>query len=470
MAKDRRIVWGWLLILCLLLAACASPAPQPTPVAVQPTRTATTTPTASPTATPTRIGRVFPTITPHSGSLTDTIRHSLSLTRYAEPPAHLHTIISLLNQGEEAQRIVVAELMAHAAPHLPPTQPLTGSVFADADLNGDGAMERLVVSPGESQMVPSLLGITVRDTDGHHTLTTIESFSSNLVIRIQEVADINQDGEIEIVVQAAGCAPRAGCFLGVRVLRWDDEEDELVDLLWTLYPGRDERAGAALNSAQAMLTDADSDGIQEIVLTGGDDTAYTEWVNQIEGDMPDAYSGRAVGPQRVCSRTHAWDGTRYLYADQECDPDASRHPWFRLHDGDDALARGELATAIGLYRDALSHPHPQNVRFDRSTPEDQARLFAVLRFRLMLALVLQGEAEQAAMVVQEAQDGALATLTQTFWDAYQHTSDVQAGCTAARAAAEELEDPYIRGYQRVYTLPGIRARLCQDTDPLPASR
>lgn len=122
-----------------------------------------------------------------------------------------------------------------------------------------------------------------------------------------------------------------------------------------------------------------------------------------------------------------------------------------------------------LHRDALSRPHPQNVRFDRSTPEDQARLFAVLRFRLLLALVLQGEAEQAAIVVQEAQDGALATLTQTFWDAYQHTSDVQAGCTAARAAAEELEDVYIRGYQRVYTLPGIRARLCQDTDPLPDS-
>jgi hypothetical protein len=47
-------------------------------------------------------------------------------------------------------------------------------VFADADLNGDGAMERLVVAPGESQLVPGLLGIAVRDTDGHHTLTTIE--------------------------------------------------------------------------------------------------------------------------------------------------------------------------------------------------------------------------------------------------------------------------------------------------------
>jgi hypothetical protein len=39
----------------------------------------TATPTAAPTATPTRIGRVFPTITPHTGSLTDTIRYSLSL-------------------------------------------------------------------------------------------------------------------------------------------------------------------------------------------------------------------------------------------------------------------------------------------------------------------------------------------------------------------------------------------------------
>lgn len=427
------------------------------------------TPTPEPTTEPAREIMGCPTLIPRTDSLTDTIRHEIEGTRCKYPPVPLQTIVRLINQGKEARRIVAAELNADQATERPPTQQLTGTAFVEADLNADGQPELLLARSSAVYAIEGTLGLATPKHNGEYVLTTSAHFRSLITPRVQEIADINQDGKIEIVVQAAGCVLRTGCFLEVRVFQWDETENVLIELLWETRAGRDDRPGARMNSAQVAITDRDEDGIQEIVLTGGDDTAYTEWLDQKQGNTPDPYMGRASGPQRVCTLVYAWDGTRYLNTEKMCYPDASQHPWFRLNDGNAAMTQGDFATAIALYRDGLSRPHPQEVPHDWSRPHDQARLFALLRFRLLLALVLQGELDEAENVVQEAQaqDGELAAMAPAFWDTYQQTGNARQGCEAARTETDKLKDPYIRGYDFFITMYTIGDRICLDTDPLP---
>jgi photosystem II stability/assembly factor-like uncharacterized protein len=197
----------------------------------------------------------------------------------------------------------------------------------------------------------------------------------------------------------------------------------------------------SMRYAQASLQDSDGDGVQEIVLTGGDATADEA---RRRTNPPDIGQNVARGPQRSRTETYTWDGSHYTLAQRTYDPVASQHPWFRLHDGIEAMDAGDLATAIDLYRDGLSRPYPQGVPNDTIDPTEQAAIMALLRFRLLLALLLTGDTDAAVAHYQavQAEDEMAARWQRVFWLAYQETGNLWSACDVA--VAQEMFDQRIR--------------------------
>lgn len=297
-------------------------------------------------------------------------------------------------------------------PSLPERNLLNGTPSAEADLDGDGQAEWLATLPGAQLLV------LWHQNDGPYQASVYPNL--NFLARIWRITDINADGRTEIVTQAAACS-EDDCTLTVNVLQWQPEG--YTDLLFATAEDGSPLPGVTLPHASADLTDTNSDGIEELVMEGGRSFAMLG------------------GIQRGSKEIYAWNGSEYRLNARNYDPIASRHPYFKLMDGNRALLRGNYRQAVRLYQEAITTPYPGNGGLEDAGLEQSGPIIvAAARFQLMLAYIKLGNAIRATSTYEQAQslDGNYANWTRAFWDAYHYSNDIRTACQAAAEAAQSI--------------------------------
>jgi hypothetical protein len=320
-----------------------------------------------------------------------------------------------------------------------------------ADLDGDGEDEYVVRvaregRPEEGALEGWLAGdINIFDDLGPgyeivFSLAAFDDFSDGaLLIKpvIFEVGDLNADGRAAALLTTSGCGAHT-CSLTVYVI--GHEEGEYVSIL---EPGDGEVGAIAMpiTDEQVRLVDVDGDGVAEILLREG-----------LIGSV-------GAGPQREGTWTYRWDGRRYVLAGTEYD--ASELRYFTVRDADDAFADGDYERAIALYREAVDSSQLQDVDY----PGDPAELIAYARFRIGLAMAVQGDTDGALAAL----DAAVAAdpvalhsqLTARFQQGYARVGHVSAGCGAARDFVEGNLDAFSALWDYGYANPEFRSEaLC----------
>jgi hypothetical protein len=310
---------------------------------------------------------------------------------------------------------------------------LIGITVETADIDGDNQAELLVVLPG-AQLV-------VFDPAADQTYRVSTYQFRDLLARIWRITDINNDGQIEIVAQAASCGAHT-CSLTVNVLHWAPEG--YTDLLiWAPEDGS-EFPGVTMPAATAAWRESAAGTAQELVLQGG------------------RVNSEGVGVQREYTEVYAWDGAEYRLKERSYDPVASQHPYFKLIDGNQAFVDGDYQLAIERYQTSITTPYPGNESLGDAGLEDAGPVIAAAaRFQLMLTYLQLGDDKQATATYQQAQqnDGDYASWSQAFWQVYLDQNDTAAGC---QAAIEAAYDVYLPGAS--YTTTPLSALICPQAE------
>ena len=198
------------------------------------------------------------------------------------------------------------------------------------DLDDDGADEWLigVPEPDRRCAIPWCPGYVVlfekqdalftpvhlvQDDRGSYQLSHPVSF---------RIADINADGQTEVVVRAHGCGAHT-CHTTLVIGRWDGERwhDLTADVV--------EQA-----TSEVKLDDRDGDGIQEIAMHGG------------------IVNSAGAGLQREYTLVFGWRDGAYRQIERNADPDD--HPYYRVLDANAALADGDLEKPLALAMEVVS--------------------------------------------------------------------------------------------------------------------
>ncbi len=318
-----------------------------------------------------------------------------------------------------------------------------------ADLDGDGEDEYVVrvareVRPEESVFARLTGDINIFDDLGLgyeivFSLVAFDRFADVNLLEpvIFEVSDLNADGRAEALLTSSDCGAHT-CSLTVYLI--GHEGGEYVPIL---DPG--DREGGVISlpvtEEQVRLEDVDGDGVAEILLREG-------------------YIGSVgAGPQREGTWTYRWDGRRYVLDGTEYD--ASDLRYFTVRDADDAFADGDYERAIALYREAVDSSQLQDVDY----PGDPAELIAYARFRIGLAMAVQGDTDGALAAL----DAAVAAdpvalhsqLSARFRQGYARVGHVSAGCGAARDFVDGNLDAFSALWDYGYANPEFRSEaLC----------
>ncbi|MCG8347709.1 MAG: hypothetical protein MI924_08010 [Chloroflexales bacterium] len=292
---------------------------------------------------------------------------------------------------------------------------MTGTVVETADIDGDNQKELLIVLPG-AQLV-----VLDPATDKTYQASTYQF--RDLLARIWRIADINNDGRIEIAAQAASCGAHT-CSLTVNVLHWAPKG--YTDLL--IWTPEDNSAfpGVTMPSATATWRKSAAGAEQELVLQGG------------------LLNSEGVGAQREYTEVYAWNGSEYRLKEHSYDPVASQHPYFKFIDGNQAFVDGNYQLAIERYLASITTPYPGNDSLGDAGLENAGPIIAAAaRFQLMLTYLQLGNDERATATYRQSQqrDGDYASWSQAFWQVYLDQNDIAAGCAAATEAAQKAYLP-----------------------------
>ncbi len=118
---------------------------------------------------------------------------------------------------------------------------------------------------------------------------------------------------------------------------------------------------------------------------------------------------------------------------------------FYLYDGDDALMRGNVITAVLNYQEAISRTDMPSGVTGSSGEYSQVPLETIAHFKLLTAYAVAGDEANLAAIYQELQGLVPETsnayvyvkMAQAFWEAYQAGQGAREACAAAIAVATD---------------------------------
>jgi hypothetical protein len=374
-------------------------------------------------------------------------------------------ILDYLNAGGDPAKL---ESLLNVSPE--PEQSgdlkLLTSVYA-ADLTGDGVVDYAmqVDAATEENAISTLLILYCRG--GLYEIAFLDRFPvyGPLFARLLGIIDLNGNGVSEVIyfVREFG----AGADSTTRVIPAEWEGTSFLDLVSLEDP-----AGSFFNSGASMYNllwygqensyadrwelnrmfpDIDGNGTREILLTGG--VSGRNWT--VGG-----------GPERLSTNTWMWNGVSFTLYSTELEP-----PEFRfqaIRDGDAATLRGEYGKALTFYQqavfdEALFGWNPERLRVNNNAymigiptplpmPEERPRLNAYGRYRILLLHAVQGNDQSAQIVYAtlrekfpEGNPGHLyAAMAEAFWQGFQASGEIAAGCELARSFAEEHTEEVLK--------------------------
>ena len=192
------------------------------------------------------------------------------------------------------------------------------------------------------------------------------------------------------------------------------------------------------NATQVQLLDLEQDQIKEVIFYGG-----------LAGS-----AGAGLG--RKYTDIYKWNGTTYQLAAHIPDSISSQDSYWKMVDGNIALAERHYETALQLFAEALTLPADQSIA---SASFDVAIVAAVSRFQQMFIFVARDQADVAKVRWAEIQtlDAGYAAWSNAFWAEYSQSNDLDAACVAARRSSG---DAWMEGYNYITNPMLIAEILC----------
>lgn len=304
------------------------------------------------------------------------------------------------------------------------------------DLTGDGVPEILavVIDPEAPFVAPpgDLLIFYCWEAAVVRAFSAVElEGGSGLGYALLEIRDLNGNGLLDVAYVSMTCGAHT-CYHELYIVEWDGV------VFRNLIP----------DSGQLPY------GTFEI----GD--------GQVRAEAAGVASAGA-GIQRTYYQVWDWDGQLFAPTDGYWGPPVVRVHF--LYDGDDALMRGDLATAIESYRGALLSTEMETGLF---LPEaDETTLAAFARFKLLVAYAVAGDGAALAETyralsagVPEGSPGYVYLLmAQAFREEIQAGRAPEQACEAAVAVAAahpEAVDSLYAGYANtMYNAPEDLCRV-----------
>lgn len=317
------------------------------------------------------------------------------------------------------------------------------------DLTGDGVPELLII-PSELFIFGCREGQYQMFMSRFSEAALFNSTAHQLV----EIQDMNLNGVPEIVIAEFGCGGmNTGRCLEVFIYEWDGQEFASLKS----YRSAIEESLSILGT-EITIKDIDSNGTQEITLTGGI-------------PIPWYLEHFAYYPWRDENDTYMWNGQYFTFYKKEFS--APEYRYQAVQDGDRAMSNGDNQKALTFYQDAifsdklldwsLAHrehytslhqytwdPAYQSTPTPPAPPDDPLEyphLAAYARYRIMLIHVLWGDMTEAKIVYEtlqekfpEGKDGhEFALMAKAFWDEYQVNSKIDSACLKAITYAKNNE-------------------------------
>lgn len=241
-----------------------------------------------------------------------------------------------------------------------------GLVRADRDFTGDGVPEVLInaFDPLNADIDPQPGDVMIFGCEsGAYRLLYQAGYSTDRSAPLIATADdINGDFINDLVYTVQTCNQRT-CYGDVTAVEWSLRLGNFDTLF--------EAAIKDIPFPEVVAQDVDEDGLREIVVTSG------------------TIADPEAGPQRTFTTVYKWDGTLFRVAQVNTSPVEFRV--HLLHDGDDALFRGDTQTAIELYQQAID----DDLLLSWEYPNEAIYLRVYAHYRIMLALILDNKVPAA---------------------------------------------------------------------------
>lgn len=428
--KTRALVM--MVMLALTVSACNRSAPTITPAIPLPTL-APPTPSPSPTTEPT----LMPTLTSPTDS-TETATPTPSPTpvipsacpppgdpsapdrpaAFADYPGVLAAFLSAGGSAGSLERL------------LRDWQAITDEAGAVRSLDMTGDMDAEIVvaltdplpqvarpwSPGEVLIFQCRGGAVAPAYQGRMVL---EQEPEDYEFILRQIEDVNGTGRADVVYVASACGANT-CWDRLYVVEWDGAGfvNRVSDMADYAFP----------------------------TFTVGD--------GQIQVDVGGIGSAGA-GYQRSYRETWEWDGRQFVATQQLVGPPTALVHY--LHDGDDALSRGDYGEAIGRYRAALDDDSLPVGLFLETEELGMVVVSAYARFKLVVTYAASGDGRgaqsQYELLMDEHPDGTLgfpyALMGQAFWIDFVANDSLNSACAVAVGSAESnpiLAEQLYAGY------------------------
>lgn len=281
------------------------------------------------------------------------------------------------------------------------------------DLTGDSIPETIAIADYTSSSSPRRGDLLIwQCRDGQMELlfsaTRELSFSGEEpglpYYRVLQIGDANHDDQPEVIFESSRQGIHAN-MVALYVIEW--EEGKFVQRV----SGFPEMPDPIYNFSE-----------QGITATAG-------WFGSVGAGVAREYSQRWV-----------WAGPVLTISQEILGPPRARIQY--LYDGDDALIRRDVATAIGNYQQAIGRTDlPAGILGLPISPKELLPAFA--RFKLMVAYAVAGDDDNLTMVYQELLASVPETspayiyvaMAQAFRESYRAGQGARYACAAATAVA-----------------------------------
>jgi len=382
--------------------AGAGPTETPAPVG-SPPPTAAPTPAPLPTATPVAAARPAATQPPPTPTIKPTVKPGQTAAAGATCPAGFAGYPDAITAYLKSPGSSVAGLTAWLT-KCGAVKPDLGSV-TQAAIQSKISKDVVIVlyDPADEQLNPAgtlliyhsgITGYTLaRRADGAGQLTVLK------------VADVNADGKVDVVWTDTTCGAHT-CFATLFVESWDGKEyrDWIADEPTMAYP-------------EYSFKDTQPGGSgDEIMVHGG------------------IIASAGAGPQRAWTETYiSPEGGPYQLFSQVYD--ASKCLYHHILDANAAFNQWTVkgfTPAIEAYQAAIADT---TLEACGTIPDELTTLRDFARFRLVVSLVANGKASQAAAAQAAITTPALLGAANTFLDSYRSSGSIVQACREANSYA-----------------------------------
>ena len=384
------------------------PSPSPSPTLLLPTDTPTPTPTRTPTATTTPV--IFSSCPPEGDPVPPD--RPASFTEYPQ------ALASYLSAGGSTQGL------GHLLRDWGAIGDESGEIRS-LDMTGDADPEIVValIDPAPEFDLPWPPGdVLIFQCQGgkvvaaHQGRLAIGQEPNDFQFTLHKVEDVNGTGRADVVYVTSSCGAHT-CWDRLHIIEWDGAGfvNRIPDM--AEYP---------------YATFSTENGLVQVAVAG--------------------IGSAGAGYQRTYQEDWAWNGKQFTVTQQIVGPPTALIHF--IHDGDDALAKGDYGEAIRHHQAALDDTNLPLGLVLETEEHGEAIARAYARFKLVVAYAASGDKRGAqthydllmAAHPQGTPGSPYALMGQVFWDDFLVNDAPRSACAAAVEIAKS--DPTLA--ERLY--------------------